>query len=442
MNSEASNKPRLLFLSHVLPYPPDSGVKIRTYHLLRLLAQDFDVTALCLYRVRGEDAAARDIEGRMSALERFATVDAYPIPQVQSRARFLWDHVRSVVTGRAYTWYVYQSSPFQRRLEELLQDRTFDLVHVDSLDLARFLPALEDPPVVCGHHNAESKLLERRADRQDSFLKRAYMRLQAKLTRRLEERWCPRLDLNIAVSEQDRRVLEKRAPHGRFAEIPNGVDVGHFTPGDSEEEAEIVFVGGTSWEPNKDAMFFFCEEVQPLLRERLDSVTVRWIGRAATDERRRIESRYDDVELTGYVEDIRPHVRPAACYVAPLRMGGGTRLKILDAWAMGKAVVSTSLGCEGLRAVDGDNILIRDDPEGFANAVETVLESPRLRDQLGRRARKTAQRHYSWEVLGKHQSRLYRDILTAEGAVTSEPEAVRRPDRGLARPRAVTEAAS
>jgi glycosyltransferase involved in cell wall biosynthesis len=136
---------------------------------------------------------------------------------------------------------------------------------------------------------------------------------------------------------------------------------------------------------------------------------VRWVGRASDDLQQAYRDRYA-VELTGYVADVRPYVRDAACYVVPLRVGGGTRLKILDAWAMGKAVVSTSVGCEGLAAEDGRNILIRDDPEGFAQAVCAVLRDGTLRRQLGTEGRQTVERHYSWEGIGGSMLSLYRSL--------------------------------
>lgn len=425
MTTDDDERPRLLFLAQVLPHPPDGGVKIRTHNILRLLAREFEVTALCFYRVRG-NSADEDVEARVEALRRHGEVEAFPIPQEESLTRRVWDHLRSVVTRRAYAWYVYESSAYRSRLEELLRRREFDVVHMDSLDLAAYLPLLESQHVVCTHHNVESELLVRRARMEASRLKGRYLRHQAELTRRMERQWCGKVELNVTVSKEDRRTLAGIAPDARFEVIPNGVDTDYFTPADAEtsEPSGIVFVGGTSWAPNRDAMIHFCEQILPRVRDRVGDVPVRWIGRADQRDRRRFSRRFG-IELTGYVDDIRPHVRSAACYVAPLRVGGGTRLKILDAWAMGKAVVSTYQGCEGLKAVDGENILVRDTPEGFAEAVEEVLARPELREELGRRARKTACRHYGWDVLGRRQSELYRHLVGAgEKTVRSErPEA-------------------
>ncbi len=203
----------------------------------------------------------------------------------------------------------------------------------------------------------------------------------------------------MAVSGEDRRRFGRLAPGAPFAVVPNGVDTHTFRPA-SVPQAGVVFVGGYSWYPNRDALAHFAEDVLPLLRAQVPGVQVRWVGRAPDEVRREYRERHG-MELTGYVEDIRPSVHQAACYVVPLRVGGGTRLKILDAWAMGKAVVSTSVGCEGLDARDGENILVRDDPAEFAAAVRRVLEDDALRARLGEAARRTAEEVYEWEVIGR-----------------------------------------
>jgi glycosyltransferase involved in cell wall biosynthesis len=404
-----SDRPRLLFLCQTLPYPPDGGVNIRTFNVLRLAARSFDVTALCFYR----RATARSVSGSVEALGRFARIEAFPIPQEHGRVRLLLDHARSVVRRRAYTVYAYESADFRRRLASLLATERFDLVHVDSLDLAGYLPMLGDLPVVCVHHNVESMLLRRRAEVERSRPKRAYMRLQARLLEREERRWAPRVALNATVSEEDRRLLQALAPGARTTVVPNGVDVDAFRPAPGRDRG-IVFVGGTTWFPNKDALAWFAEAILPILRRRGVTAPVTWVGRATEAERAHYREAHG-IELTGYVDDIRPYVHDAACFVVPLRVGGGTRLKILDAWAMGKAVVSTAVGCEGLEARDGENILVRDEPEAFAAAVEQVLADATLRRRLADGARCTAERIYSWEVIGERMAREYLGVVEARG---------------------------
>jgi len=188
-------------------------------------------------------------------------------------------------------------------------------------------------------------------------------------------------------------------PRAHVAVVPNGVDVDTFRPL-MGAGAGVAFVGGTNTFPNRDALDFFCGEILPRLRAAGVQGPMQWIGSASADEQRLYFERYR-MNLTGYIDDVRPLMAAAACHVVPLRTGGGTRLKILNAWAMGKAVVSTSVGCEGLAAVDGDNILIRDHPGEFADAVLRVLDNPQLQHDLGARGRATAERLYSWEAIGQ-----------------------------------------
>jgi glycosyltransferase involved in cell wall biosynthesis len=221
----------------------------------------------------------------------------------------------------------------------------------------------------------------------------------------VERRWCERVALNIAVSEQDRAALKRIAPASRIAVVANGVDLEEFSP-DGASGAGVAHVGGTNSFPNRDALDFFCDQILPHVRTLSDDVRVRWIGRASAEERRHYRGRFG-VDLTGYVEDVRPFMREAACHIVPLRTGGGTRLKILNSWAMGKPVVTTSVGCEGLEAIDGENILIRDDPKEFASAIRAVLDSGELRRRLSEGARATVARRYSWDVLAREMTDTY-----------------------------------
>ncbi len=403
-------RPRLLFLCQTMPYPPDGGVWIRTYHVMRLLAETFDITALCFERA-ATSGAARALKKGLAPL---ASVEVFPIPQRHSRLRFVYDHLRSVARRRVYTTYVYDSRAFHERLAELLEILPFDLVHVDSLDLARYLPACRDLPVVCVHHDIESKLLERRASVDRSALRSAYFRYQSRRMAEVERRWCPRIALNVTCSEHDRNRVAELAPGARIAVIPNGVDTREFQP-DGTSGAGIAFVGGTNTFPNRDALDFFASGVLPHLGAPARQGPIKWIGRASPDQRRDYAERYG-IDLTGYVEDVRPLLRDAACHVVPLRVGGGTRLKILNSWAMGKPVVSTSIGCEGLAATDGDNILIRDDPKDFAQAISAVLNDGALRRRLGERGRDTAERLYSWDAIGRAMRETYLAVVS-NGAV-------------------------
>jgi glycosyltransferase involved in cell wall biosynthesis len=414
---------RLLFLCQTLPFPPDGGVNIRSFNILRLLSRRFDVTALCFYR-RAERGNPEAVANAIRGLLPYARVEAFAIPQEHHRTRLLWDHGRSVLRGRAYTVYAYESAAYRKRVRDLVASGEIDLVHMDSLDLAAYLPSLGALPVVCTHHNVESQLLWRRALAEEVPWRRVYLRWQAAWLEALEREWCGRVGLNVAVSDLDRAALQRIAPAARIAVVPNGVDVDAYAPSaggpGAGERGGLVFVGGANWFPNRDALEFFCTDILPHLRNGATggrpALPIVWVGRSSPQDQERYAADFG-VRLTGYVDDIRPYVREATCYVVPLRVGGGTRLKILDAWAMGKAVVSTTVGCEGLAAAPGENILIADTPEEFATAVRHVLTDPVLRERLGRGGRRTAESTYSWDVIGAQVNALYQSLTPAEASV-------------------------
>jgi glycosyltransferase involved in cell wall biosynthesis len=408
-----SAKPELLYLSHRLPIPPHNGAAIRTFNVIRVLSETYKITALCFDRT---DAilARLNLEERIDGLRPYADVQVFPILQQQSRGRLILDHARSVLTNEAYTVFAYDSPAFTAAVKRALAEHTFALVHVDSLDLARYLPLFDGLPVACTHHNVESQLLRRRALTEPPF-RRAYLNFQAAKLERLERRWLPRVSVNVAVSDDDAQTFRKLVPGVRVEIAPNGVDIDYFKPTDERNQAGTVFVGGTNWFPNRDGLEWFHRDILPELRALGEDGPVTWVGRCTEADKQRFGGP-DGVIFTDYVPDVRPFLHQASCFIAPLRVGGGTRLKILDAWACGSAVVSTSRGSEGLETVDGTNILIADEPRPFALAIQRVIKDAALRASLGRAGRETVVRRYSWTSIGRDLSAVYAEIQTSPGA--------------------------
>lgn len=404
------SRPRLLFLSQLLPFPPDGGAYIRTHHILRLLAQVYDVTALCFYR-RRERPTPEHVQEAVRALSRWARVEAFEIPQEHSRGRFLTDNLLGVAFRRAFVLDMYRSAPYRRRVTELLREERYDIVHVDSMDMAAYLPLLDPERVVVVHHNVESQLLERRAVNERSRALATYSRFHAPLYRALEREWCPKVALNVLVSSEDARELRDRVGTARTVVVPNGIDTEGIDPMPGGARG-IACVGGIISTANRDALYHLGENILPQLRRLVGDVPVTWVGRATDAQRREFADRFG-IRLTGYVDDVAPHLADAACFVVPIRIGGGTRVKIVDAWARAKAVVSTSTGAEGLAIEEGRNILIRDDPGEFAAAVAQVLQDAPLRADLERHGRATAERVYSWGVVGQGLVAAYDRVIAA-----------------------------
>ncbi len=398
---------RLLFASQTLPYPPDSGVKVRAFHTLRILSRAFDVTALCFFR-RRQTGGPEGVQAALDGLREFASVTAFPIPQEWSRSRRVRDHLASILGRRPYTDFVFSDKSFRAAFEEHVRGGNYSVVHLESQSLSRYAEGGTGLPTVCVHHNVESGLLRRRAEVQGNRVTAAYLRHQAELLRSAESARAPEFDLNIAVSDEDKDEFTSIAPTARFRTLPNGVDTEFFQPADVHTNG-IALLGGTDWFPNLDGLKYFADAILPRIRQRIPDVRVVSVGRAREAEIK--EYRRAGIELTGYVDDIRPWIQGARCVVVPLRAGGGSRLKILDAWAMGRPVVTTSIGCEGLNALDGANSLVRDDPESFADAVLRVLEEPDLEKRLSTGGRSMVVDSYSWDAIGQRMITTYESLL-------------------------------
>jgi glycosyltransferase involved in cell wall biosynthesis len=403
---------RLLLLSHVLPFPPDSGVTSRTFNTVRQLQRVFDVTLLMFSR-RNHQSSAAARQAAETALRDCVTDlrPAVPIPSQGSRARLAWDHARSVLTGRSYTYFMFESPEFGVQLRRTLAEQPPDIVHLESLDLHRWLPTLPSVPVTATHHDLESIWLQRRAERTSSLPLRRYITWQSRLAHRTEQRLCPQITSNVVMSDLDAERLQELAPGSRTIVIPNGVDTEFFS---IREEApvpgRVVFVGPTYLFPNRDAVDYLLANVWPRVRAAVPNATLSLIGGGPPDVLA-CYSREPGVKALGRVADLRKHVGEGCCSVVPIRAGGGTRIKILESWSMGRAVVSTSLGCEGLNASDGVHLLIRDDPEAFANAVIQLLVDESRRSALQVEASRLVESRFAWSSIGERLTNHYMTLI-------------------------------
>lgn len=418
-------KPKLLFLSQCLPYPPNSGVTNRTFHILRGLAASFDITLLAFSR-KNHQGSSGEALAACEALRHLGlrVFPPFRIASEHSRTAGLAAHFLSLVSGKPYTYFDYGDRNFCRAIQQVLSTDRPSLLHVDSLDLHRWLPMVEGLPIACTHHSIESDLLRGRARFDRSPLVRAYMTRQAEAIERTERQICPRLSLNVMMSDVDAARLREVAPSVRTFVAPNGVDVAKMRPLKDRPvvKGRIAFLGPSYMLPNRDGVEHFLQDMWHIVRAARPDATFQIIGKVAADHRTTFES-YPGVSCSGFVDDIRPHLAEAECFVVPLRIGGGTRLKILDAWAMGRPVVSTSVGCEGLMTEDGGNILIRDKPDDFARAVLEVLGDAERAGRLGAGGRQTAEARYSWDAIGASLARAYESQI-AQPARFAEPMSV------------------
>ena len=376
---------RILVVAPWVP-APTSGFGTRVFQLCRGLARAHEVHVLCHAEPGDEDAVAQ-------LSERVEAVHTVP---AAGRARWRKRVVQatSLVSPVPFETRRLASASLQAAFDALVRHSSFDLVQVESTHLGRL--DTRGLPVLLDEHNIEYELLARVAAASDSPIRKAYYRWDSVRTRRQERRMWRRVAACAVTSAREQDVVVRHAGATPTGVVPNGVDTEYFCPGDDADvdSASVVFVGTMHYQPNVDAAIHFIRNVLPLLWRDRPDVVFTAVGHSAPRELTRLAG--PRVVVTGTVPDVRPFLRRAAAVVVPLRSGSGTRLKILEAMAVGRPVVSTRLGAEGLDATDGEHLVVAEEPGEFAGAVRRLLEDASSGAHLGTRARLFVEDRYSW----------------------------------------------
>jgi glycosyltransferase involved in cell wall biosynthesis len=386
---------RLLVLSVTSPVPANNGVKMRTWSILRALAAERHELVLIAF------ADPCDANGLSPELSKICQ----RVIQVPHRFKSLSSSKDYV--GRAahlfaqvpYGVAAARSPQMASQLAAMLSEKAVDAILCEQTDLVTNLPAQLAVPLVVDFHNVDYLILERYVRFESNWAKRLYARLESHKLREWERRACQRASSAWACSEYDRALLQELGPGLPVFVVPNVVDVDEYSADNAEDPRKILFQGGMDWYPNRDAVEFFVTQIFSRIRSQVTDVRFVVAGRNPPEGFRQHLSQVPGVEFTGTVPDMRAEIANAAVCVVPLRMGSGTRLKILEAAAMAKPIVSTNLGAEGLEFLKGEEILLEDDPSAFAGAVVRLLKAPADRKHLGQAARKRAEQQYSFPSL-------------------------------------------
>ncbi len=391
---------RVLFLTPDLPYPPHQGAAIRSFNLIKNLARRHEIHLLSFVqdRIKGDR-----VDALLEYCATMATVPAPPRSAIRRAVSVLFSFKPDMALR-------LPSAEFMNQLRISLNRERFDLVQVEAIEMAQYGLAIKQmslpsqPLVLFDDINAEY-LLQRRAFETDRghpgrWLGAFYSLIQWRKLMRYEARVCRQLDRVVAVSNADSKALEELVPGLQSAVVPNGVDTTYFSPAEPEAESDttLVFTGKMDFRPNVDAVLWFGQEVLPLIHEEIPEVRFNVVGRNPHPRLRPL-GQESYVTLTGYVDDVRPYIARAGVYVVPLRVGGGTRLKVLEAMSMGKAIVSTSLGCEGIEVTHDRHLVIADRPQAFAKSVMELLRDRRRRRELGFEARHLAESKHDWKQM-------------------------------------------
>lgn len=395
---------RVLVIDEDLPWPTNSGKKIRTFALLRRLAKCYDITLLCY-----------GSESKAVAVLQSAKINVHTVPPPRSRIglSLYVTLLRNTLSRFPYSVTKHHSSRFQRRFEELLSTGRYDLIQCEWTPYAQFLPQDLDIPVILSTHNIEAQIWGRRASASNSWFAKLFFNLQAHKMESFERTAFGRFRNVAVVSSADSQVATKWGAREVWV-VDNGVDFDQFKfcSYDEEMSGRMLFLGSLDWFPNQDGLVWFTSEILPRVRQMEPNATLRVVGRHAPKSLERRLRQTPGVDFVGEVENVQHEIAHASLVVVPLRIGGGTRIKILEAMAAGRAVISTSIGAEGLDVNDGVHIRIEDEIASLSKAAASLLRDNERRRALAAAARQLTVDRYSWDRSAQVLDRAWEELMT------------------------------
>ena len=385
---------RILIITNEVPFPPTSGASLRTYNVLRRLARDCEVYLVAF-------SATKEQRGGVAHLLEFCREVVTVRRRSLKEAVHLGKVVTSMLQGEPPELRLAFSQELAREIQRLTDRVDFDIVQIEHGSMGMYLEALPArlrKRAVWVLHDIDFDKFRRIAHVERRKPAKLRARMHAFTMRRWQPHFASLFGLCVAMSEADRRLLLSANPSLRVEVSPNGVDINRCNPlPDEGDTPEVLFIGNMAYQPNVDAAVYFCREVLPLIRSKLPDAKLWIVGIDPGADVRRLEG--NGVFVTGCVSDIVPYYKRSKVCVVPLRAGSGTRLKVLEAMAFGRPVVSTSIGCEGLDVVDGDHILVADGSKLFAEQTIRLLRHKELRTRLAAKAREFVVASYDWDVI-------------------------------------------
>lgn len=390
---------RVLYFSPRICWPAISGAHLRDFYFARTLARNAQLTYVGLVN---EEATAQAEQLR----QRLAPQNGTKVYALRREAGYRKANIiRGLIGPTPLNVLNYSSQKVIAALDPILAEQTFDVIQIESMHLIAYAQHIRRiaprTRLILDWHNIESEILGRYAENDSNKLRAIYARRTSVLSRGVEDRLLRLCHAHTVCSEREREVLLGRVPDTRIEVVGNGVDCEFFADGGAHgaEKRDVLFMGRMDYHANIDAALYFVKTTWPLIHARRPELRLVIVGAQPPEQIRALAS--DNVVVTGTVDDVRPYYHSALASVVPLRVGGGTRLKVLEAMAAGTPVVSTTLGAEGLAVTHGRDILIADTPEAMADAVVTMHPDSPQRQELLTNARQLVQNKYDWNVVGE-----------------------------------------
>jgi len=391
---------RIAVFTPYLPSPPNTGGKTRSYHLLRALTARFEVDLYTVYHRRKPSKTDIEVlQGHCRRVVLFRLVKAW-------RTR---DRIRRTLTSLPRLVDYFHTPCSLEQAWQHLHEGEYDLVVADEICMTPYAELAPHLPRVVSRQKVDHIHYREIALARPWGLEKILDFIEAAKLRRYEWAKMPFYQAYLACSEHDAALIRRDAPEVPALVIPNGADLSAFVPSGCPkvEEPTLLYVGSMNYYPNIDAVQFFFAAIHESIRQAVPDVRVQIVGHAPPSEIQQL-ARLPGVEVTGTVPDVRPYYERATVFIVPLRLGGGTRLKIVEAMAIGLPVVSTTVGAEGLDVHPGEDILIADEPAFFAEGVARLLSDPSLCARIGGGGQLLARR-YDWKELTKP----YADLVEA-----------------------------
>ncbi len=402
------NKPEVLIITGALPYPLVTGAKIRTFNLLKALASQFDIELLTVI-------STPEAKTYLQEFSRIGIVTHHIIrPEAENRFFKIRDAFLSLVLRDPYLIRHYTYRTYRKRLDALLAERNYDVIHCDSISMTGNLRGLDQRRLILTEHNLEQNIWAGYTEHAAGFFKKLFYRNQYSKVKKLEESLDEIYGQVVTVSENDKKLLSQSFPEENITVVENGVDpAAYVNESPIEKRSGVIFTGSLDWHPNIDGLFWYADEIHPALTAAMPPCQTTIVGRKPARALIDIIQGKDGVKVYPDVPEIQPYLNAARVMMVPLRIGGGSRLKILEAMAAGLPVVSTTKGAEGLAVTDGENIIIEDNPHRFAEALVKVVQDDELYLKLSRQGRALIEDRYSWEQVARPLADLWLKVAHA-----------------------------